>query len=112
MTNLEPLHSLHIFARVKSRKGRSNSGVDRSARSSVDVKREFHTGARSRGCMLDPYSTQVGGRHGKPAVLIVRAGIMHGAGYEFFLSHNGVWLAGHVPAEFIDFTLCGDHAAG
>lgn len=48
-------------------------------------------------------ATQVGARHGSPVVLRVRAGEMAAAGYEFFLSANGVWLTDHVPARFIDF---------
>lgn len=48
-------------------------------------------------------ATQVGARHGSPVVLVVRAGEMCSAGYEFFLSANGVWLTKHVPFTFIDF---------
>jgi putative RNA 2'-phosphotransferase len=44
---------------------------------------------------------EVGRRHGKPVVIGVAAGAMHRAGYEFFLSANGVWLVDHVPAEFL-----------
>lgn len=51
----------------------------------------------------DATAAQVGGRHGRPVVLIVRAGAMSAVGYEFFLSANGVWLTEHVPTEFIDF---------
>lgn len=47
---------------------------------------------------------QVGGRHGKPVLLIIRAGDMHRAGHEFRCSANGVWLVNHVPPEFIDFS--------
>lgn len=46
---------------------------------------------------------QVGGRHGKPVLLTIRAGEMHRAGFEFRRSANGVWLVNHVPAQFIDF---------
>ena len=50
---------------------------------------------------IDPATAaQVGGRHGRPAVLIVRAAEMHAAGYTFHLSANGVWLTEHVPASF------------
>jgi putative RNA 2'-phosphotransferase len=48
-------------------------------------------------------AAQVGGRHGKPVVLVVAAGSMHGAGHGFWLSANGVWLADHVPVGFISF---------
>jgi putative RNA 2'-phosphotransferase len=48
-------------------------------------------------------AVQVGSRHGSPVVVFIRAGDMSAAGYEFFLSANGVWLTDHVPAAFIDF---------
>lgn len=50
-----------------------------------------------------PSATKVGQRHGKPVVLVVKAGAMAAAGHVFFLSANGVWLTERVPAEFIDF---------
>ena len=46
---------------------------------------------------------QVGGRHGKPALLTIRAGEMHRAGFVFRCSANGVWLVDHVPPQYIDF---------
>ena len=49
-------------------------------------------------------TVQVGARHGKPVLLIIRAGDMHRAGHVFRCSANGVWLVNHVPAEFIDFS--------
>ena len=48
-------------------------------------------------------TVQVGGRHGKPVLLIIRAGEMHRAGHVFRCSANGVWLVEHVPAQFIEF---------
>jgi len=45
----------------------------------------------------------VGGRHGKPVVLVIQALAMHEKGHVFYLSANGVWLTDHVPAEFIQF---------
>lgn len=47
---------------------------------------------------------QVGGRHGKPVLLVIRAGEMHRAGHVFRCSANGVWLVNHVPPKFIDFS--------
>ena len=47
---------------------------------------------------------QVGGPHGKPVLLTIRAGEMHRAGHVFRCSANGVWLVNHVPPEFIDFS--------
>ncbi len=49
-------------------------------------------------------TVQVGGRHGKPVLLIIRAGEMHRAGNVFRCSTNGVWLVNQVPPEFIDFS--------
>ena len=46
---------------------------------------------------------QVGGRHGKPVLLTIRAGEMHRAGFVFRCSANGVWLVNHVPPQFIEF---------
>jgi putative RNA 2'-phosphotransferase len=46
---------------------------------------------------------QVGMRHGKPALLEVRAGEMHRAGRLFYCSANGVWLTEAVPVAFIVF---------
>lgn len=44
----------------------------------------------------------VGGRHGKPVVLVVCAGALHRqTGAEFFLTANGVWLTDQVPPGFI-----------
>lgn len=48
-------------------------------------------------------ATKVGQRHGRPVVLVVRAGEMFTAGHTFFLSANGVWLTERVPLEFIRF---------
>jgi putative RNA 2'-phosphotransferase len=47
---------------------------------------------------------KVGQRHGRPAILLVKAGLMDSRGYPFFLSTNGVWLTDHVPVEFLEFS--------
>jgi putative RNA 2'-phosphotransferase len=44
---------------------------------------------------------KVGSRRGKPIILQVDAGKMHGQGFKFLLSANGVWLADSVPAVFL-----------
>ena len=46
---------------------------------------------------------QVGGRHGRPALLVIRAGDMHRLGFVFRCSANGVWLVEQVPPQFIEF---------
>lgn len=48
-------------------------------------------------------ATQVGARRGKPIILRIAAGTMHQDGHAFYLSANGVWLAGAVPARYLTF---------
>jgi len=48
-------------------------------------------------------ATAVGQRHGRPVVLRIDAGRMQSAGFEFYVSANGVWLTDSVPAEYIAF---------
>lgn len=43
----------------------------------------------------------VGGRHGSPVVLAIDAAAMSRDGFTFFCSANGVWLAEHVPAQYL-----------
>lgn len=44
---------------------------------------------------------RVGARRGRPVVFAVDAAAMAEAGHEFYVSANGVWLVGHVPAEYL-----------
>ena len=44
----------------------------------------------------------VGKRHGKPVLYIVKVGDMVRDGYQFFLSKNGVWLTKEVPVEYLE----------
>jgi putative RNA 2'-phosphotransferase len=46
-------------------------------------------------------ATRVGSRRGKPLILKIDAASMHAAGFRFFCSANGVWLAEHVPPQYI-----------
>lgn len=46
-------------------------------------------------------ATEVGSRHGTPAVLTIEAGLMRDAGHKFWLSSNGVYLADFIPPLFI-----------
>ena len=43
----------------------------------------------------------VGSRHGRPIVLLVKAGDMAADGHTFYQSDNGVWLTNSVPAAYI-----------
>jgi putative RNA 2'-phosphotransferase len=42
-------------------------------------------------------------RGGVRVILEVRARAMHDAGHAFYLSRNGVWLAEHVPPQYLTF---------
>ena len=44
---------------------------------------------------------RVGGRHGRPVVLVVLAGEMQRKGHVFYQSGNGVWLTEVVPPQFL-----------
>jgi len=48
---------------------------------------------------------RVGRRHGAPVVLTVQAAAMVAAGRRFRRSANGVWLAPHVPPQFLVFPV-------
>jgi len=60
-------------------------------------RHDVHLSAETR------VTVQVGSRHGKPALLTIRAGDMHRVGFVFRCSANGVWLVNQVPPEFIEF---------
>lgn len=47
----------------------------------------------------------VGQRHGRAVVLVVRSGEMSRAGFCFYLSVNGVWLTESVPYRYIEEPL-------
>ena len=44
----------------------------------------------------------VGSRHGRPVVFRIESGRMHGDGYLFYRSLNGVWLAKAVPFSYME----------
>jgi len=67
-------------------------------------RHEVHLSAETK------VTVQVGSRHGKPALLTIRAGEMHKAGFIFRCSTNGVWLVDHVPPQFIEFPATTDKA--
>ena len=46
-------------------------------------------------------AVKVGKRHGRPIVYKVDAAGMHGDGYSFYRSVNGVWLTKTVPQKYI-----------
>jgi putative RNA 2'-phosphotransferase len=65
------------------------SGLSRMARHHVHLSATIDT------------ATKVGGRHGRPVVLVVDAAGMAAAGYRFFCSANGVWLTDEVPPQYL-----------
>jgi len=67
------------------------SGLEKRSRQHVHLSKDKAT------------AINVGGRHGKPVILIVEAGKMHKAGYSFFISKNGVWLTDNVPVTYLQF---------
>ena len=44
---------------------------------------------------------KVGQRHGRPVLYTVKSREMHGDGYKFYLSRNGVWLTREVPVKYL-----------
>ena len=65
----------------------------------------LHSGSRNHVHLSDNAVTamQVGARHGKPVLLEVDAGPMHAAGFDFYISDNGVWLTDSVPRTYLIF---------
>jgi putative RNA 2'-phosphotransferase len=65
-------------------------GLIKGARHHVHMSIDEETAAR------------VGGRRGKPVILVVRAAEMVADGHVFFRSENGVWLTDHVPPQYLE----------
>ena len=77
-----------------------------AARYLVSIRREGLTAQGRNHVHLsgdEATARQVGRRHGRPVVLVVRSGEMARDGRRFFQAANGVWLTTHVPPGFIDF---------
>lgn len=65
-------------------------GLKPMSRQYVHISSDFET------------AVQVGKRHGKPVVLVIRAKEFVADGHDLFLSANGVWQAQAVPAFYFD----------
>lgn len=50
----------------------------------------------------DKIAVEVGRRHGKPVLYLVKSGEMYRDGYPFYLSKNGVWLTREVPVQYLE----------
>ncbi len=46
-------------------------------------------------------AVQVGKRHGKPVILVIRSRDLVSDGYQLYRSSNGVWLTERVPREYL-----------
>ena len=65
-------------------------GLKPMSRQYVHISSDFET------------AVQVGKRHGKPVVLVIRAKEFVSDGHDLFLSANGVWQAPAVPTCYFD----------
>ena len=86
----KPPEILYHGTGYKSVKDILQSGLKRRDRQHVHLCSDIQT------------AVDVGKRHGKPFVFKVFAGKMNDAGFEFFLSDNGVWLTDNVPAGYLE----------
>ena len=89
----EPPEFLYHGTSVKSVQSIIAEGIKPMSRQHVHLSKDKET------------AKQVGGRHGCPVILTVRAGKMFRemVGYDFYLSENKVWLTDKVPIQFIQF---------
>lgn len=47
-------------------------------------------------------ATAVGGRRGKPVILLIKSGLMYEDGYKFLKSENNVWLVDKVNNDYLE----------
>lgn len=88
---VEPPEFLYHGTATKNINSIQKSGIIKGNRHHVHLSVDIDT------------ATNVGQRHGKPIILIVKSKVMYEQGHEFFLSENNVWLTDFVPVEFIEF---------
>ncbi len=86
---MEPPDFLYHGTAVQNMESIFLSGIHRGSRHAVHLSTDKGT------------AKNVGGRHGRPVILTIRAGEMHRAGHVFSRSTNGVWLVKEVPTKFI-----------
>jgi putative RNA 2'-phosphotransferase len=67
------------------------SGLERGSRQYVHLSPDVET------------ARKVGGRRGRPVILVVESGRMWQDGHTFYQAKNGVWLADAVPPEYLRF---------
>jgi putative RNA 2'-phosphotransferase len=87
---MEPPEVLYHGTATRFLTGILKDGLQAQQRQYVHLSKDIQT------------ATQVGQRYGKPVVLKIKARLMHGQGFMFYLSQNGVWLTDAVPAQYIE----------
>lgn len=90
-TAVEPPEYLFHGTATRFLESIQKTGLEKRNRHHVHLSQELDT------------ASSVGKRHGKLVILEVKSKEMYEAGYEFFVSKNGVWLTDHVPVDFINF---------
>jgi len=91
LNQAEPLAYLYHGTVEKFLSAIKSQGLQKMSRQHVHLSADRET------------ANKVGGRRGKPVILIINGREMHRAGYKFYLSANNVWLTDVVPAEYITF---------
>lgn len=88
---IEPPEFLYHGTAIKNITSIKSKGILKGNRHHVHLSADIET------------AKNVGQRHGQPIVLVIQSKEMYEAGYEFFVSENGVWLTDFVAVEFIHF---------
>ena len=77
-------------------------GTGKKAESAIDIEGLNPMGRLYVHLSKDKETAiQVGKRHGKVRLYIVKTGEMYRDGYQFYLSKNGVWLTKKVPVKYL-----------
>jgi len=91
LKEVEPLAYLYHGTVADSIESIKEKGLQKMSRQHVHLSKDKET------------AIKVGGRRGKPIILIVDAKSMQATGFKFYLSENEVWLTEEVPAKYIQF---------
>ena len=92
LSPIEPPEFLYHGTGERSVEAILQSGLLKMSRHHVHLSKDTETARR------------VGMRHGKPAILLVKAKAMHDAGHVFYCAANGVWLSENVPVEYLSLS--------
>ena len=89
LEEVQPPEELWHGTGVKSESAIDEEGLKPMGRLYVHLSKDRETAA------------QVGKRHGKLVLYVVKTGEMYRDGYKLFLAKNGVWLTKEVPAKYL-----------